>query len=83
MPAVPSYPSATRRLFPGVVYSWDVSLCVERCNLHLSSRAALRPTFVIMSADEEAAVASDLAAVTAWCEGAGIAQPKRQRRFLH
>jgi len=57
---------------PGVVYSWDVSLCVERCNLHLSSRAALRPTFVILSAAEEAAAAGDLAAVTAWCEGAGI-----------
>ncbi|MBN2224899.1 MAG: hypothetical protein JW765_09520 [Deltaproteobacteria bacterium] len=57
---------------PGVVYSWDISLCVERCNLHLSSRAALRPTFVIMSADEEAVVAGDLTAVTAWCESEGI-----------
>ncbi len=59
---------------PGVVYSWDVSLCVERCNLHLSSRAALRPTFVILSATEEAAVEGDLKAVAAWCEEAGIAR---------
>jgi hypothetical protein len=57
---------------PGVVYSWDVSLCVERCNLHLSSRAALRPTFVILSASEAATADSNLGAVTAWCEGAGI-----------
>jgi hypothetical protein len=59
---------------PGVVYSWDVSLCVDRCNLHLSSRAALRPTFVILSSAEEAAVDDELKAVTAWCEGAGIAR---------
>lgn len=59
---------------PGVVYSWDVSLCVERCNLHLSSRAVLRPTFVILSEAEEAAVAGDLSAATAWCEAAGIAR---------
>lgn len=58
---------------PGVIYSWDVSLCVERCNLHLSAKPALRPTFVILSAAEEAAVDSYLAAVAAWCEGAGIA----------
>jgi hypothetical protein len=59
---------------PGVVYSWDVSLCVERCNLHLSSRAALRPTFVILTQAEETAVAGDLSAVTAWCEETGIAR---------
>jgi len=58
---------------PGVVYSWDVSLCVERCNLHLSSRAALRPTFTLLSPAEEALVASDLVAVREWCEGSGIA----------
>jgi hypothetical protein len=59
---------------PGAVYSWDVSLCVERCNLHLSSRAALRPTFVILSAAEVATVDSNLGAAAAWCEGAGIAR---------
>ncbi len=57
---------------PGVVYSWDVSLCVERCNLHLSSRAVLRPTFVILSEADEAAITGDLSAATAWCEAAGI-----------
>ncbi len=57
---------------PGVVYSWDVSLCVERCNLHLSSRAALRPTFVILSAAETATVDRNLGAAAAWCERAGI-----------
>ena len=57
----------------GVVYSWDVSLCVERCDLHLSSRAALRPTFALLSPAEEAQVASDLGAVRAWCESTGIA----------
>jgi len=59
---------------PGVTYSWDVSLCVERCNLHLSAKPALRPTFVILSAAEEAAVVGDLAVVADWCEGAGIAR---------
>jgi hypothetical protein len=59
---------------PGVAYSWDISLCVERCNLHLSAREALRPTFVILPAEEEAAVDMSLTAAAAWCEGAGIAK---------
>ncbi len=59
---------------PGITYSWDVSLCVERCNLHLSARDALRPTFVILPADEEATVDKDLTSAAAWCDGAGIAR---------
>lgn len=59
---------------PGVLYSWDVSLCVERCNLHLSARPALRPTFVILPAAEAVASEADLAAVAAWCEAATIAR---------
>jgi hypothetical protein len=59
---------------PGVEYSWDVSLCVERCNLHLSAKPILRPTFTILSAAEAAAVEGALSAVTAWCETAGVAK---------
>jgi hypothetical protein len=58
---------------PGVVYSWDVSLCAGKCNLHLSSRAALRPTFTLMTPADEALAASDLAAVRAWCDEEGLA----------
>ncbi len=68
--AVVSGPDAP--FVPGVAYSWDVSLCAGRCNLHLSSRAALRPTFTLMTPAEETVVASDLSAVQAWCDGAGL-----------
>jgi len=58
---------------PGAVYSWDISLCVERCTLHLSSRPALRPTYCLLFPSEEEAVAGDLSAVEGWCEKTGIA----------
>jgi hypothetical protein len=63
---------------PGVEYSWDVSLCVERCNLKLSARPSLRPRFTLMSAAEEAGVSTDLDAVGAWCEGRGMAKSEEE-----
>ena len=57
---------------PGAEYSWDVSLCVERCGLHLSSRPQLRPRFTLLSDEAGKRVAEELAAVKTWCHERGM-----------
>ena len=63
---------------PGVEYSWDVSLCVERCNLVLSSRPFLRPKFRLLSSTDEERIVRGLDAVTAWCRERGISKSEEE-----
>jgi hypothetical protein len=65
----------------GVVYSWDISLCVGRCGLHLSSRPALRPIFYLLSEAEEAAVAGDLETVSSWCRDNAV-EPQEETALV-
>jgi hypothetical protein len=44
------------RFEPGIVYSWDITLCVVACNLRLSANPFDRPWFDILTEDEDAVV---------------------------
>ncbi|MBN1574625.1 MAG: hypothetical protein JW984_15615 [Deltaproteobacteria bacterium] len=48
---------------PGALYTWDVTCCVNICNLPLSSNAFDRPEFFIITTDEERAVEREIIAV--------------------
>jgi hypothetical protein len=67
---------------PGTEYSWDVSLCVERCGLHLSSRPQLRPKFTLLSALEGKRVTEELDAVRAWCREHGMSGSEEEAALI-
>lgn len=48
------------KFVPGVVYTWDVTCCVEICNLPLSSNAFNRPEFLFLTPAEERTVEREI-----------------------
>ncbi len=67
---------------PDIEYSWDVSLCVERCGLHLSSRPQLRPKFTLLSDEAGKRVTEDLDAVREWCRERGMSGSEEEAALI-
>jgi hypothetical protein len=54
------------RFQTGIEYTWDVTLCVELCGLHLSATPFHRPAFRLLTEDEERVVSDWLRGVERW-----------------
>jgi hypothetical protein len=57
---------------PGHTYTWDVTCCVNICNLPLSSNAFNRPEFFILTAAEEKAVEREIDEVARLSASRGV-----------